>query len=494
MKKILILSLCYLVMTLGYSQQEIPFSKNEQFYLNGGSTIIGNNIVSKHSEKPFNDTSKINDEIKMVYVDVDNDKSTFSSSQATLEIPPNSIVEYATLYWSGIYSFNQGEKKKKDKKIVYQGDNQRDEDFNTVKLKIKDKDYVSVTGDVLFDGYQLPEYKENAPYVCSADVTHLFNKYDIINGVYTVANIKATQGYISGGSAAGWFIYIVYKNKNESLKSITTYNGFSHVSENLETISLKDFKTIEEGQVKATISLVALEGDVNLKTDECLVKTNKGKEVYLESKQRPKNNFFNGTISNKTNTLTRFPNSKNALGFDLLQMEIPNKNNKVIDNNSEQVDLQLKTKLDRFFLYFIAFETDIHISYLIEKINKDNPTVNHKIESELEEIEITEKPNPNPVKKTKKKTRRKRSSSLKNTTTSKGYYLVSNVFSSSRLAEEWKQFLIGKGYGAGTFINRNNNWIYVYVYVTKNKNEAIEEINLLKQIPYLESLWVCKID
>lgn len=495
MKKILILSLYSLVMTFGYSQQDIPFSKNKQFYLNGGSTIIGNNILSKHSEKPFNDTSKINDEIKMVYVDVDDDKSTFSSSQANLDIPPNSTIEYAVLYWSGIYSFNHGEKKKKGRRIVYKGDNQRDENFNTVKLKIKDKDYVSVTGDVLFDGYQLPEYKANAPYVCSANITHLFNKYDRTNGVYTVANIKATQGYISGGSTAGWFIYVVYKNKSESLKSITTYNGFSHVSKNPETISLKDFKTLEKGQVNTSLTLAALEGDIKLKTDECLVKTNTGKQIILETKERPKNNFFNGTISNKTKSLSRFPNSKNTLGFDILQMEIPNKKNEVINNNTEQVDIQLKTKSDRFFLYFIAFETDIQIRYLIEKINKDNPTVNHNNEKKLEEIEISKKPNPSLVKKTKKKPRRKRSSALKNTTaTSKGYYLVSNVFSSSKLADEWKQFLTGKGYEAGSFINHNNNWIYVYVYVTNNKNEAIEEVNLLKQIPYLESLWVCKID
>lgn len=492
MKKILFLSLCFFVMTIGFSQQEIPFTKNKQFYLNGGSTIIGNNILSKHSKKPFNDASKINDEIKMVYVDVDNDKSTFSSSQANLELPTNSTIEYAVLYWSGIYSFNHGEKKKKGNKIVYKGDNQRDDDFNTVKLKIKGKAYVSVTGDLLFDGYELPKYKENAPYVCSADITHLFNKYDLVNGVYTVANIKATQGYISGGSAAGWFIYVVYKNKNESLKAITTYNGFSHLSKNPETISLKDFKTLQEGQVNASISLVALEGDTKLKTDECLITTNKGKQVNLHSKQRPKNNFFNGTISNKSNSLLRFPNSKNTLGFDVLQMEIPNENNRVINNNTEQVDIQLKTKSDRFFLYFTAFETDIQISYLTEKINKDNPIVNNNKKSELEEVEISAKPNL--VKKTKKKPRRKRSSSLKNTTTSKGYYLVSNVFSSSQLAEEWKQFLIGKGYSANSFINRNNNWIYVYVYVSQNKNEAIEEINLLKQIPYLESLWVCKID
>ncbi len=429
----------------------------------------------------------------MVYVDVDDDKSTFSSSQASLEVPPNSTVEYAVLYWSGIYSFNNGGKKKKGKKIVYQGDNQRDENFNTVKLKIKDKAYVSITGDVLFDGYQLPKYKENAPYVCSADITDLFNIYDLINGVYTVANIKAAQGYISGGSAAGWFIYVVYKNKKESLKSITTYNGFSHLSEKPEIISLKDFKTINEGQVNASISLAALEGDIKLKTDECLIKTNTGKQINLQSKLRPKNNFFNGTISNKTTSLSRFPNSKNTLGFDVLQMEIPNENNKVINNNTEQVDLQLKTKSDRFFLYFIAFETDIHINYLVEKIKKDNPTVYHNMEKEIEEIKIS-KP-PIPIKKTKKKSRKKRSASLKNTdAASKGYYLVSNVFSSSLLAQEWMQFLLSKGYEADSFINRNNNWIYVYILVTKNRNEAIEEINLLKQIPYLESLWVCKID
>ncbi len=373
MKKIFISLLFTSVAIFGFSQQEIPFTKNEQFYLKGGSTIIGNNSVSKHSKKPFNDLSKINDQIKMVYVDVDKDDSTFSSSQANLILPSdNSKIVHATLYWSAIYSFDKGVKKRKGNKIVYKGNNERDDNFNTIKIKTPNKDYVSITGDVLFDGYKLPKYMQNAPYVCSADITYLFDD-DNLNGIYSVANIKATQGYISGGSAAGWFIYVVYENENETLKSITTYNGFNQLNKKLEIIPLKDFRTIKEGEVKANITIAALEGDISLKTDECLIKnTNNGKLINLESQQRPKNNFFNGTITNKSNTLTRFPNSKNTLGFDVLQLEIPNENNAVINNNTEQVDLQFRTKADRFFLYFTAFETEIDTSYVKE--NQSEPT------------------------------------------------------------------------------------------------------------------------
>ena len=490
MKKFFITSLCSLVMFIGFSQQEIPFSKNKQFYLNGGSTIIGNNSVSKHSKKPFNDVSKINDEIKMVYVDVDNDDSTFSSSQANLEIPPNSKVKYAAVYWSAIYSFDKGVKKRKGNKIVYKGNNKRDEDFNTIKLKIRNKDYETIKGEVIFDGYQLPKYKQNAPYVCSADITHLFNEYDLANGVYSVANIKATQGYISGGSAAGWFIYIVYENKNEPLKAITTYNGFNQLNKKPELIQLKDFRTIKEGSVKANIIIAALEGDIKLKTDECLIKTNNGQQINLESQYRPKNNFFNSTITNKSNILSRLPNSTNTLGFDVLQLEIPNENNTVINNSTEQVDLQLKTRADRFFLYFTAFETEIDKSYIKE--NNSEPAQSEQNKEEL--VETNNSKEVQPINKRLSKPKSTWVKSFKNTDTESGYYLITNVFSKPILAKKWKQFLADNGYDAKSFINYKNNWEYVYIYYSKNRNEVIEESNLLKQIPYFEDLWICKID
>ena len=491
MKKIVISTFFTLTAFYCLSQQEIPFSKNKQFYLNGGSTIIGNNSVSKHSKKPFNDLSKINDEIKMVYVDVDNDDSTFSSSQASLELPTNSKVKYATIYWSAIYSFNKGVKKRTGNRIIYKGNNQRDDDFNTIKIKAPNKNYVTIKGDILFDGYKLLKYKENAPYVCAAEITHLFNDNNQVNGTFTVANINATQGFISGGSAAGWFIYIVYENDNEPLKAITTYNGLNQLNKKPEIIQLKDFRTIKEGSVKANITLAALEGDIRLKTDECLIKnTNSGKLINLESQQRPKNNFFNGTISNKSNSLKRYPNSKNTLGFDVLQLEISNENNTVINNNAEQVDLHLKTIADRFFLYFAAFETEIDRSYLTDK--ESEPVNSIQINEDLVVNNSSKKSEP-----IYKGTNNQESiniKSLKNINAENGYYLITNVFSKPYLAKKWIQFLIDKGYNAKSFINPENNWEYVYIRSSESIIEVRQESNLLNKVLYFEGLWICKID
>ena len=101
-----------------YGQVAAPFKVRHQGYVRGDVAMIANNIVNRadynnEPNVPYNNRSnqgKLNDEFVMMYVDVDNDKSTFSSSSADLllENQENKKIVYAGLYWSATYLYNSG--------------------------------------------------------------------------------------------------------------------------------------------------------------------------------------------------------------------------------------------------------------------------------------------------------------------------------------------------------------------------------------------------
>jgi hypothetical protein len=76
MKKLL--SFLCMLPIIATAQDSKTFTRDKEFYIRGNTAVVGNNILSKDSEKPFNDLEKINDEFKMRYVDIDDDQSTWS--------------------------------------------------------------------------------------------------------------------------------------------------------------------------------------------------------------------------------------------------------------------------------------------------------------------------------------------------------------------------------------------------------------------------------
>ncbi|MEL0644355.1 hypothetical protein V6251_08170 [Olleya sp. Ti.3.14] len=353
-----------------YAQQTVPFTTQKAFYIYGDAAVIGNNILSKDKQEPYNDYLLTNDDIDMVYVDIDQDKTTFSSSSANLKLPDNqSKIAYAVLYWSATYSYIKGTRREEDAQFYFQGNRQKNRSLiNKVKLKLPGENYQNITGNVLFDGAKIPAFALNAPYVCFADVTKQLQEAKQVNGEYTVANINATQGYVAGGSAAGWMLYVVYEAPTSKPKYITTFNGFSHIGNQPEIISLDEFKTPDKGATSTAIVLATLEGDSALSGDQCIVAnpvTNKAWQ--LQAVNRDKDNFFSSQITSvSTANTVRYPNSSNTLGFDLATVTLPNNDKAVIVNGTEKVDLIFNTKQDRFYLFFTAFNTEISESFLKE--------------------------------------------------------------------------------------------------------------------------------
>ncbi|OIQ23478.1 hypothetical protein [Lacinutrix sp. MedPE-SW] len=359
----LVLFIAIIIVGTLTAQEAVPFKTENEFYIYGDAVVIGNNILSKHANEPFNDLNFVNDDIDMKYVDIDNDETTFSSSAAQLNIPSNHTkIKYAALYWSATYSYEQGYRQESTGQFLFQGKRAIDrKHINKVKFKLPNQAYKNISGKVIFDGADNSNFTLNSPYVCMADVTKLLKSAKQVNGNYTIANIKATKGFISGGSAAGWLLYVVYEAPTKNPKYITTYNGFAPVSGKPVKLNFSNFKALEKGDINTSITLAALEGDTAITEDECIIVNPQLKKVaFLTTKNRPRDNVFNSKITVDDTVFTnRTPNSENTLGFDIITKNISNANKPVIDNNTTEIELALNTESDRFYLFFTAFQTEI---------------------------------------------------------------------------------------------------------------------------------------
>lgn len=544
-----IASLIFLITSICISQNGLDFKVDQQLYLRGNSALIGNTILGTSSTKAHNSFDKFNDALDLKYTDVDNDKSTFSSSQAKLNLSSKNKVKYAALYWSAIYKYDVGIKTSEGRYIVYKEKEKRLDDLNKILFKTPNDNYKPINGTMIFDSYSTNLFEENKPYVCYADVTSQLQNAKSLNGTFTVANIKATQGYINGGSSGGWLLYVVYENEDEPLKYFTTYNGFIGVDQESLTIDFKDFKTPEYGPIKPSLLIGSLEGDHKLKTDRCeILSADKKEFIPLSTSTREENNFFNSTITS-TFLYSRNPHSANTLGFDLLKMDIPNQNNQILSNNLSETSIKLSTKKDGFYLFFVAFETEISEDFtpksnteIITTVKKkqikeeivakettqpiiktvDNPKAETKIApTKVEQIKPIAETTVS--KKSKEKTENnvspKKSNEIivtqtspKNSLVNKqlvsiskepsievselpaGFYLITNVFSVEKNAINWTNQLTAKGYDAKTFINPKNNWHYVYILNNIDATNIIEEKQKLLKNGDFKDLFIKKIN
>lgn len=392
-KKLSLMFAILFVNCFSYGQLPVPFKVRYQSYVKGDMTVIANNIVNRkdygnNPNMPYMNatkTAKLNDEFEMFYVDIDSDMSTFSSSSATLylENEQNKKIVYAGLYWSATYKYNSGVKNNRNK---FKAFDKNREEFDQIKLKLPGENkYTDVKGTIIFDGLGKKGFDESAPYAVYADITDLVKELGSATGEYTVANIKATQGVVEGGVSGGWTMFFVYEDENESAKFITSYDGFAGVTDKSTDILFTGFKTLPEGKVFAKLACAGLEGDNNLAGDQLQIKS-QSSEIFtlLSSPLKIENNFFNSNIVINDQYFTdRNPNSKNTLGYDTSLITIANPDNSVIQNNTDNVTLKLKTVGDRYFMFFNAFNVEV------QELDKEPDMIVSNEEIETTEIEAS---------------------------------------------------------------------------------------------------------
>lgn len=507
---------------LGYSltfSQQIPFKLRFQKKVKGDMTVIANNIVNRvdynnsANDSYYNHTisANLNDEFEMAYIDIDQDESTFSSSSAELIFDNSSSkkVIYAGLYWAATYRYNSSNSTKKNK---YVAEDTNREAINLIKLKLPDEqEYIDIVGQTIFDGISQNEDKDIAPYAVYADITEYVKKIKGgADGVYTVANIRATQGKIRGGVAGGWTIFFVYEDTNSSEKTIASQDGFARVSNNETNIIFDGFVAPASGNIKAKIAGAALEGDNNITGDQLLFSTNTNKGfTALTNSIRKENNFFNSCITIDDHYfVNRFPDSKNTLGYDSFIYTIPNDNNALIGNGSTQSVLKLKSEGDNYFMFFSAFALELNpsnekntttIATENSVINKENgqkqlikfsPLNNDLLVDDIKTASVINRINKN----TTLGNDVLEIQTLTSSSQSSGYYILANIFKTEQKTQEFIYYLKTKEIKGDFFINPLNNYYYVFIKKAANQQEAIDLYNSKLNNSYKERIQILLIN
>lgn len=424
----------------------------------GEMKIIGNNIVNRKDRRnkaneAFDDRSngaKANDELNMQYIDIDDDSGTFSSSSANFSFngDQNAKIIYAGLYWTATYPYASGTLKGGNYKIK----KSNREVFDNVMIKLpSEREYKSVQGELIFDGMEDSALKGVAPYVCYADVTHLFTDSLSAEGEYVVANVRAANGYIAGGVAAGWALVLVYESVNSSEKKMITYDGFSTISSEPKTFNFSGFTTPKENTFHTRIMGAALEGDFSMSGDRVIISNPaNGESLDLETKNRSRRNFFNSGITENDHFVTsRNPASQNTLGFDIFHFEVPDENQSIIPNSTSSLELTFTRSIDQYYLFLTALQ--------IENVNNKISDNQYDIYDEGE------------------------------------YYVVVGAYFNLKNVTKQIQKMKMYGYKASSLYDEEKGLYYVYVEKFDTHNEALQKVEEAKAIANVSDAWVLKI-
>lgn len=380
-----------------HAQLVTPFKERYKANVKGDMTIIANSILNRIDRKnstnmPFNEKSfetPSNDEMDMEYIDIDNVEETFSSSSAALFLKKEETkkIIYAGIYWSATYKFESGYKKGEDKFVAF--DKERHA-FDEILIKFPTKnDYQPIKGEVIFDGIKDKNFKEVAPYAVYADITDYVKELENPFGFYTVANVKATQGTLIGGSAAGWTILFVYEDLSMSEKYITSHDGFGGASSNSIDIFFKNFETKAEGDVVVKLACSALEGDLNVDGDLLMFSSSTNPSLSnIKTLTRKYSNFFDSTITIEDEDFRyRIPDSKNTLGYDALLTTLYNPKNSKIGNKAIDARIRFKSSGDVFYLFHCALTLEVKPS----PIQFDEPADTTKLVYEDKKFKLIDK-------------------------------------------------------------------------------------------------------
>jgi uncharacterized repeat protein (TIGR01451 family) len=300
--------------------------------VNGNIAIIGNSVLTCPisnaacaSARNRTGSAVNNNNYSMVYTDIDNNTSTFSSSSANLSLPAGSQVLWAGLYWSGIENIPQRLSVKLDTP-AFGG-------------------YIDLSSTL--DDYNGSVRASRVEYQEFVDVTTLVQAGG--SGTYTVGNVASRN---VTGSHGGWSIAVAYSNPNEVPRNLTVFDGFLTIPLGSSNIPVSGFLTPPIGQVRATVSVVAYEGDAGSNGDGFAFNG-----TTISNAANPSDNFFNSTISNQGVTVNnRNPDFANTFGFDIDMVNVDG----LLGNNVSSTNLTFKTSGDFYFTGVVTSAIEIY--------------------------------------------------------------------------------------------------------------------------------------
>jgi gliding motility-associated-like protein len=234
---------------------------------------------------------------------------TLASSSAELNIPQNTNLIAAYLYWAGSGS----------------GDLEVNLNQNSITAE-----------ETYLVNYEHPTYNTLTYFSCFANVTNQIitegnTNYELSN-LDISDTITSNPGYCNTSTNfAGWCLYLIYEDDNLPLNQVNLFQGLEiiNVNEQEKTILLENINVLDNENAK--IGFLTWEGDSNLSIGETLSINNN----YISNPPiNPENNAFNGTNS--------FTNASDFFNIDLDVYSIENN----IGIGDTQVEITLTTQAD----------------------------------------------------------------------------------------------------------------------------------------------------
>jgi len=188
-----------------------PYEERYAENLNGNFIMRGNTNLECASGCPA--TPVTNNGITMGYVDIDTDATTVNSSNNTFIIPAGATVEWAGLYWGGVYGSTRT------------GITNPPASLNIDQVKFMEPGGVSYT--TINSEIRNIETNFGNPwntFMSFADVTSIVQAAG--SGVYQVADIALVTGSAYTGPNGGWNMVVVYGDPSEKARRINIWDGF----------------------------------------------------------------------------------------------------------------------------------------------------------------------------------------------------------------------------------------------------------------------------
>nr|MCU0351612.1 hypothetical protein [Flavobacterium sp.] len=357
------------IFTSTYSQVRVNFAPrtaaetpNTSIYnIKGDFTMIGNtNLTLANYSNTQNNSNNT-----MIYVDVDNDGSTFNSSSATLNfsnengaVPECSKVLFAGLYWTGRASDDST-----SPNIFNVTKNNVTKTFDKRKIKLKgpqSSSYTEITANS--NNIYYPTTNDGFMYSAFAEVTDYVRANGI--GNYTVADMALVEGNGGGtGFYGGWSLVVVYENYKMKWRDVTIFDGHAYVQGNTtinHQIPVNGFNAVQNGPVNLKLGVMAGEGDVGISGDYFnILRSSDNNWHTLNHSENSATNFFNGTIQTGGNSRT--PNLQNNTGLDIAMFNVTNTNNSIISNGQTSTTLRYGSTQDTYIINMVAFAVDAYI-------------------------------------------------------------------------------------------------------------------------------------
>jgi hypothetical protein len=250
---------------------------------------------------------------QMMWIDVDADPTTFTSSSAILDLPPGAQVLAAQLVWGGNVQPGAGGVPAPDPSAA-----------GSVLLSSPGAATARVTaGSVSIDPTSA------ARYLASADVTAVVAAARA--GIYTAANVQVATGTSAFG---GWALQVVYRDPAAPLRMVALSSQVTTINRGGKASVVLSGLTASAAARTGTVSYAAFEGDFGIVPEQVAVNG-----AALTNVGNAQDNPMNGSV---TTPGARSPAFVNNFGFDADQFPV------LVGPGQTEVRLDISSSQDRF--------------------------------------------------------------------------------------------------------------------------------------------------